>query len=431
MLVTRYQVQHILGINELDVDLTGLWLILVGGLNGQGKTSAITALRMALQGKSAMKDEFPDIPLKEGEREGRVEVHFDNGMWVEFTIERKRGGKVVETAELYDADGTPAPTTRQTIRDFLGAIGVDPLSFDRMSRAERLKSVGKLLGFDLSSLEAEEKEVFEERAAVNRDLKKTIAARDRLPRWADAPKEAVAVGTLLEKLGEARKHNDCADELHNDTVRAVIDAREAEARIEGARSAVAKATLDLQRAEEDLAKAVEVVAEIETREVGVEKIPVEPILKEIEGLDAINAKVRDNAAYHAAKEDADELQAMSDLLSDRLDKIRAEKKRTLEEAPWPVAHMSMNSDGIMLAGLPWEQASKSQRTIAACKLAMAANPELKLLVCQDGNDLDNETLEALEKVLKEEGYQMILEFVTRGDEDEARCSVVLEEGRVK
>ena len=52
-------------------------------------------------------------------------------------------------------------------------------------------------------------------------------------------------------------------------------------------------------------------------------------------------------------------------------------------------------------------------------------------MCEDGNDLDNETLAALEQTLIDNDFQMLLEFVTRSEEDEERCAVVFHEGRPK
>ena len=50
MNVLRLQVHNIMRISDLDLDLDGHHLVLVGGKNGQGKTSAIKSLLMALCG---------------------------------------------------------------------------------------------------------------------------------------------------------------------------------------------------------------------------------------------------------------------------------------------------------------------------------------------------------------------------------------------
>jgi len=58
------------------------------------------------------------------------------------------------------------------------------------------------------------------------------------------------------------------------------------------------------------------------------------------------------------------------------------------------------------------------------------NPELRLLVCEHGSDLDLDTLSALDAVLKENDFQLIAEVVTRSKEDEERCAVVIADGEV-
>jgi hypothetical protein len=86
---------------------------------------------------------------------------------------------------------------------------------------------------------------------------------------------------------------------------------------------------------------------------------------------------------------------------------------------------------VMFNGLPWGQCSKSVRTIASTKIGMALNPKLRLLVCQDGGDLDVHALDSLEKLLEENDFQMILELVTRSKADEDMCAVVIEGGETR
>jgi hypothetical protein len=100
-------------------------------------------------------------------------------------------------------------------------------------------------------------------------------------------------------------------------------------------------------------------------------------------------------------------------------------------ATWPLPGLSLDSEGVLFNGLPFSQASKSARIATSAKIGMALNPRLRLMVCQDGNDLDNESLDSLEKLLRDSDYQMILELVTRNDDDEKRCAVIIENGKNK
>ena len=67
MKLLTYEAHNVLGVKDIKFDLTGRHLFLVGGANGQGKSSALTALTMALAGKSGMND-YPEIALRKGEK---------------------------------------------------------------------------------------------------------------------------------------------------------------------------------------------------------------------------------------------------------------------------------------------------------------------------------------------------------------------------
>ncbi len=102
----------------------------------------------------------------------------------------------------------------------------------------------------------------------------------------------------------------------------------------------------------------------------------------------------------------------------------------LQEAEWPIEGMSVDSEGVLLDGLPFESACLSRRISASVNVGMSLNPELRLLVCEDGSSLDMDTLKQIEEELKEKDYTMLVEVVTRTQQDEDMCAVVIKEGRV-
>ena len=106
-----------------------------------------------------------------------------------------------------------------------------------------------------------------------------------------------------------------------------------------------------------------------------------------------------------------------------------EKQERIQNAKFPLPNLSLDDSGVLLDGLPFEQASKAQRVVASVKIGMAMNPKLRLLVCEDGNDLDDATMQALSDTLKDNDFQMLLEYVTRSPEDESKCAVVFTDGQ--
>jgi hypothetical protein len=118
-------------------------------------------------------------------------------------------------------------------------------------------------------------------------------------------------------------------------------------------------------------------------------------------------------------------------MTDALEDIKSKKQTAMEEAKWPVPGMSLDDNGVLLDGLPFEQASRAQRIRTSVKIEMAAKPKLRLMVSQDGSDCDMDTLNELEAICKENDYQLIMEFVTRSQADEELCAVVFEDGQAK
>lgn len=140
--------------------------------------------------------------------------------------------------------------------------------------------------------------------------------------------------------------------------------------------------------------------------------------------------MRDNIAYAKLEKEVKESRTNWKKLDDRLKEIADERSEEVSNADWPIEGMELQEDGLVWNGLPFEQASTSQRIMASVAVGMRLNPELKLLVCEHGSDLDSDTLDALDAMLKEHGYQMLVELVTRSKEDEERCAVVIADGEV-
>ena len=68
---------------------------------------------------------------------------------------------------------------------------------------------------------------------------------------------------------------------------------------------------------------------------------------------------------------------------------------------------------------------------ASAKIGMALNPKLRLLVIQNGSELDANTLTELETLAKENNFQFLVEIVSRTKDDERLCTVVIKDGCVQ
>ena len=438
MKVMSYQAHNVQKVSDINLDLAGHHLYLVGGKNGQGKTSALNALLMALCGRNGMQ-KYPEVALKEGESEGWVkvqlsgesEMHDDTGFTVELLLKRKRDKSVIEEFRILDSSGEEAPEPRTLLKKLFKMRAFDPLSFERLDKKQQKEILQKLLGLDFAAQDAESAKAYAERTVVNREVAKARTQVESLTVHADAPAEEVTTTSLLAKLeaaqavnkenSEHRKHTAACESQLTQTRNQIAEITVQITNLEGKREslrAIAKKWVEDHEAAQ-LA---------ESHLMDIDEAPIRTAMKD---LDATNAKVRENKKAAEAHVALKAKQAESERLTKVMEDIAAAQKKAIAEAKFPVEGMSFDEEGVLFNGLPFEQANKAARVLASVDVGMALNPSLRLLVCECGGDLDTETLAALETKLRENDFQMLVELVTRTEADENLCQVVIKDGKVR
>jgi hypothetical protein len=445
MKVLRYRAHNVLRTKDIDWNMDGYNLFIVGGHNGQGKTSGLKALVMALCGRSGC--DWPEVALKEGEDEGWVKVDIGptegddttsklaDGFQVELYLKRKRDGQVVEQFRVLDKDGEELPSPRKLLQRLYVVKGFDPLAFQRMDKKEQKAVLERLLCVDLTEKRTSYEALYRQRQVATRDAKNLRARYEGMPHHPGVPDSVVSVSDLLKELDSRKAVKEANDDQRKVLCRMMEDITEHKAKLTEIDERMEALEAEKKKLLEDEAEIDryldEAFANKENQESVVTAL-VDPdqaeVLKQIETAEATNAKVRDNMAKKTLFGELHELENGVDELNKEMEANQKAQKAALEAAKWPVDGLSLDSEGVLFNALPLEQASRSARTIVSAKIGMALNPRLRLMVCEDGSDLDAETLEALDKLMAEEKYQMILELVTRGKEDEARCAVIVQDG---
>lgn len=442
MKIISYEAHNVLGVKDIRFDMEGRHLFLVGGKNGQGKTSALTALVMTLCGKSGMgTKEYPAIALRDGEKKGKIKIeltgsedmHEHTGLTAELSLRRKASGVVVEEFRLLDSTGEEAPEPRKTLQRLFQLKAFDPLEFERMKPRDKASCVQKMLGLDLSKYDKEHQAAFEERTAVGRDGKKLAAQLEAMKKHNDVPKEEIKVSELLEQVDKLQEENKARTAM----VKLAEDSKKRQVSLTAQADTLVDKIAELQK-ELEATKEQIAIAEADEKQTvkKLEKMPerteeIAAVKEQIAKADETNRKVRENIAYDKLAKEVKASREQWQELSVRLTEIAEERAQEVANADWPIPGMELQEDGLVWNGLPFEQASTSQRIMASVAVGMRLNPELRLLVCEHGSDLDVDTLAALDVVLKEHGFQCIVEIVTRSPYDEQRCAVVIEDGRVK
>ena len=105
--------------------------VIISGRNGQGKSSVLDAIWLALGGGNATKDSATTVPIKEGEKDAVVRL--DLGAMV-VTRKWTTSGS---TLTVEGADGRKYSSPQTLLDTLVGTISFDPLSFAKMPPMEQ------------------------------------------------------------------------------------------------------------------------------------------------------------------------------------------------------------------------------------------------------------------------------------------------------
>lgn len=372
-------------------------LVAISGRNAQGKSSVLDGLEATLMGHN--KRDVPR-PVRDGQKTAEVTNVLDNGM----TLIRK-----------YKADGSSSLTAKAkdgskvsqaTLSGMLGAFGMSTGVFDLMDDKKQLAAVLDIvkLDFDPSELAAERKAIFEQRTLINgraNDLEAQVKRFGDLPDG--VPAAEVSVVELAEQVRAAENQ-----------------ARSQQEDIHGLEQH-GRRLAELDRQIADLQRQRQVVMEDSTGLRAV--IDSHQPLPDIEALRAQMATAEEtNRAVRMAKEKANlvfQLEATKEQADDLTKQIEGLDKRKadgLAAADFPVEGMTFDEEGVLLNGRPFRKGSTRERTLAAARLIIASDPELRVMTVPNGNDLDSEGLAELEALGDEHDWQIWAEFVDESGE---------------
>jgi DNA repair exonuclease SbcCD ATPase subunit len=385
-------------------------LVVVGGVNGAGKSSSLDAIESALGGKS----HAPTEPIRKGAKSARVVVQTD-----EFTVTRRFTAKG-STLEIRAKDGAVFPSPQEMLNRVVGSLSFDPLVFTRLKPTEQAETLRRLVGLDLSREDAARQAAYDKRTDVGREIKRLEGALAKLPEVpGGVPDAEASVSDLAAELDRCMRARQ-----DNEAKRARLG--QLRARAEKQLEVIAAAEKHLAEARAELDR---MTAEGKALRAEVDALTdpdVDAAKARLTGVEETNRAVR-------AKRDRAKLQAEldaaideSEKLTQRIGEIDTVKAEAAANARYPIEGLAITDTGVTLAGVPFEQASQAEKLRASVAIGLALNPEFKVLLIRDGSLLDERNLAVIATMAEEAGAQVWLERVGAGDE----CTVVIDDGHV-
>jgi len=402
----------------------------VAGRNGQGKSSVLDAIQAALGGKRAT----PAEPVRRGTDCATVVCELDD-LIIRRTFTPGGGAALTVTPR----DGSRELRSPQAVLDKLyGALTFDPLAFLRMSPRDRLVAVLELGGPEVLKLEERRADLRARRSDLVKQSKQASAAAAAMPVFRDAPPEAVSVSELNAVIQQEREAQQKADELAAAKVRATNERLRWEFKAKRLEAEAVAKSAEIEQSLQEVRACLENAAGCAAEEQGFERAwnnatatdhaaIAASLATQIDNVYTLNQQVAANRAALAAKNKAYDMEQAAARVDTDLDAIDAQRRALLAQALRAVPGMDIGPDGVLLAGLPFEQAATSEQLRAALGIGIAANPDLRLLLIREGSLLDADSLAEVARVAEAHDVQVLIERV--GDLG-AGVGVVIEDGSV-
>ncbi len=383
-------------------------IIMISGENGAGKSSALDGMWAALGGGKASKDTTE--PIHRGATKAHVIV--DVGDMIVTRKWSKKGGSKLEVVAK---DGTTLSSPMKVLDALVGRYAFDPLAFAQLSSKEQTSALQEIvtLDIDLDDIAAQRQAAFELRTVANRETK-TLDAQLKGLGIIDTtvPAEEVSSSEILAELEQKQERAHSNAEQRRILENFLTEANELH--------------LEIQQKQAQFEKMVEEGKQMRANVNTLVDPAIEELREKLASVEETNRAVRaykEHSRIQALlKEHEDKALALTDQMED-LDKTRSDG---LKKAIFPVEGLSFGDDGVTYNDFPFTQASDAERLKVSFAIAMALNPQLKVIRIRSGNQLDPNSLAVIEELAKANGFQVWIEWV----DITGKIGVVIKDGVV-
>lgn len=398
--INTLEFENVKRIKAVSLEPSQNGLTIIGGKNGQGKTSVIDAICWALGGEKYR-------PSK-AQREGallppNLKVTLSNGIVVE------RKGK---NSSLKVTDSCGNKSGQQLLNSFIDTFALDIPQFMNCTNKEKANILLRIIGVEekLAELEHKEIETYNRRHAIGQiaDQKSKYAAE--MTFYENVPQIPITASELISQQQEILARNGENQRKRQLKAQYDYELEQARQKLDEAKKIFAQAQSNAIMASKSAENLIdESTAELE---------------KSIAEIDIINTKIRANLDKENAEKEAKEYKEQYDILSNELDDIRKEKYDLLHGADLPLDNLSVEGGELTYKNQKWDNMSGSEQLRVATAIVRQLNPECGFVLLDKLEQMDTDTLSDFGLWLESEGLQAIATRVSTGSE----CSIIIEDG---
>jgi len=409
--IINLKINNIKGLKAVDITPAGN-IVMLTGKNGAGKTSVIDAIMYALGGKGAHEEK----PVRAGEAFGSIRIDLGD-MLVIQTIEADGKSKLIVENKR---DNSIYKSPQALLDGFVGKLSFDPLKFIEATHAEQAKTLKGLLGIETQwdELEAQRKAAYDERTAINRDVKRLKAQTDSIQLPAACPEAAVDISALQMELNDAHQKNDYTNLMEQKSLEYQDKMVICDQRIEQLKQEIA--ALEIKKSM--LTSSLKAITD--TKIARIDMAAINQRISHALEQNKLVAKYQEKQRFQGELGDA-ELQSQS--MTDEITRTEIAKGELIKSAKMPIAGLALTDAGVDFNGIPIKQLSQAEKWRIGLAIGMALNPGLRVMSVKDGSLLDADSMTAVAKMAEEKDFQVWVEAVA----NEAGVGFYIEEGEIK
>lgn len=409
--INSFEFENIKRVKAVAYEPSMNGLTVIGGKNGQGKTSILDSIAWALGGAKYE----PSNATREGSYvPPKLEVKLSNGL----IVTRSGNGS---TLKVLDPDGKK--TGQRILDSFIGQLALDLPKFMNMTDKEKANELLSLLGVEdeLNKLESKYQEVYSKRHSIGQIASQKDKYAKELPAYNEAPNELVSASELIKQQQDILLRN-----AENKKKRNQVESIKSEMiSINNLISETKKKLEELQSKQTEIATDLD-IATTTAKDLNDES--TEELEAQIKSVDEINVKVRANQERQRALQEAADYKEEYEMLTDEIKNIRDEKKKLLASVNMPLPGLSIQDGVLVYNDRQWDCMSGAEQLKIATAIVRTLNPKCGFVLMDKMEQMDIDTMKEFGEWLEGEGLQVIATRVTNNDDE---CSIIIEDGYIK
>ena len=406
--IASVQIENVKSVKAFHLEPSPMGLTVIGGKNGQGKTSVLDAIAWALGGERKHR---PSKPHRNGAMsDPAISLTLSNGIRVE------RKGKN-STLTVIDPEGK---RSGQSLLDaFVSEFALDLPKFMDANDKDKAQILLKILGIgdQLTMLDMQEKRVEQERLTIGQIARQKAGHAEQLPEYANTPAEPLSIAELI-----ARQQSVLARNGENQRKREALE--HYRLKLDDAARRLEHLKQELAAAQENWSKVLADFDDASKSAQDLEDESTAELEHQIAEFESINAQIAANAQKAAATDEATTYKAQYDAKDVEINQIRAQRLALLTSAPLPLPGLSVVEGELVYNTQKWDCMSGSEQLRVAVAIVRALKPECSFVLMDKLEQMDLDTLQEFGVWLESEGLQVIATRVSTGDE----CSIIIEDG---